>query len=105
MRCEEAVRMMERDEAPRGAADLAAHLAGCEACRRVQAGERMLRAVLAGDPPREVSPGFEQQLFARIAEQAPASPVNAWWNRLDFRLSWRLRPALVTAGGLALALA
>jgi len=103
MRCQEAIRIIERE----GAGDtpsLAAHLAGCEACRRALAAEQTLRAALAADPPREVNAGFEQRLFARIAEQAPVSPVGAWWNRLEFRLSWRFRPALVTAGGLALAL-
>jgi hypothetical protein len=102
MRCEEAGRIIQLAEDGRASAAerdrLQEHVAGCGACRRVQEGHRNLLRLLAAAPARELRAGFEERLSARIAAQPAASPVNAWWRRAQFRLSWRLLPTVATAG-------
>jgi anti-sigma factor RsiW len=102
MRCDEAGRIIQLAEdgraAAAGRARLEEHVAQCEPCRRLHAAHRNLRRLLASVPARETGPGFEARLAERLAQQPAASPVNAWWRRLEFRFSWRLLPTLATAG-------
>ena len=99
MRCSEAERLIqaELDGAARDHGAAAAHLAACAACREALAAHRQLRQLLAADPPRAVSDRFDTALSARLAAAAPASAPRTWWRRLEFRASWRLRPALAAA--------
>jgi anti-sigma-K factor RskA len=105
MRCGEARRALAAGGAGEGSAALAAHLAGCEGCRREQRAYRNLLSALAQDPARQVGSDFERRLQTRLATQPARSAARAWWERLSFGLSWRLRPALGAAAALAAAVA
>jgi len=109
MRCSEADRLIQKEgDGAASAAErarLRGHLASCAACRKARADHRALITLLAADPERRASDGFEARLFSRLAG-APARPSpGAWWRRFSFIASWRLAPALAATAALAASVA
>src|SRR5438874_2691533 len=103
MRCEEVVRLIDREGVTGNTRHAGAreHLAGCASCRRALSAQRALLSALAADPARQVGADFEQRLFARLQTAPQASPLAGWWKRLQFHASWRLQPTLAVAAGMA----
>lgn len=78
---------------PGAAADLARHLARCEACRDFTERQSAVWNSLDLWEPRPVSPDFDRRLYERIeaGERAP------WWSRLVRPALADIRPALSLA--------
>lgn len=74
--------------------DVERHLAGCEACSRLQAEQQELWKHMDAWETPEISPGFDSRLFARIGRRA-ASP----WAPLDslMRVFLSLQPSFAAA--------
>jgi anti-sigma factor RsiW len=78
---------------------LEAHMAGCEACRRIGEGQRALWTALDQWEAMEVSGSFDRRLYRRIEEEA--APGSRWWRlgqRARFVLASPALPLTATAG-------
>lgn len=73
-----------------GEARLAAHVAGCPACRRALEEQKAVKQLLATLPAVEVSADFAARVRQRIARSV------GWWEFADWRI-WTLRLAPVAA--------
>jgi anti-sigma factor RsiW len=69
-----------------GQRELAAHVAGCAACREALDEQALAHAALAARPVTRASAGFADRVAAEIAR-------DGWFDVFDFRrLTWRLAP-------------
>ncbi len=76
------------------AAEVRAHIDGCEACRRFVREQAAVWDALDALPAPRVSRDFDAKLLARIERETPR---DAWWALFWTRLPWR--PALGFALG------
>jgi hypothetical protein len=88
----------EADEISRR--ELAAHLAGCDACRREMARLEDIWTVLGTDPDAEITPGFRERSLALLEEETLRRRVREFRPR---RRASFLRPVLQAAALLAAA--
>lgn len=79
-------RWLDGEAAPERGAELAAHVAGCPACRAEVEGWRALGAA-AVVPLPALPPGFVTRTCARAVERAPLQ-APLWW--LGVSPAWRL---------------